>query len=251
MTVKGRFSLDTSILVYAIDRDADERHQRAKDPTKSCLASRFELRCLLGNRICILRGAIYNVLQEEREMQISTMLGTIFMPISRSAMYRLAEQLFGARLSYSRLSSRPFSLSVACLTAALAFSAPVAAHDTSEPLVHSAPAGETAKVQLASRLHSYGMEYDDPLALVTAAKLYKEVSAPVLEKGEEGPQGKTVNIDYLLERASRIARDDKEAIEKAIEAVKYSGSRHWTGIPHCHWVYREMFGLWEYVWECH
>ncbi len=31
MTVKGRFSLDTTILVYAIDRDADERHQRAKD----------------------------------------------------------------------------------------------------------------------------------------------------------------------------------------------------------------------------
>lgn len=30
MTVKGRFSLDTNILVYAIDRDADERHQRAK-----------------------------------------------------------------------------------------------------------------------------------------------------------------------------------------------------------------------------
>ena len=31
MTVKGRFSLDTTILVYAIDRDADERHHRAKD----------------------------------------------------------------------------------------------------------------------------------------------------------------------------------------------------------------------------
>ena len=31
MTVKGRFSLDTNILVYAIDRDADERHQRAKE----------------------------------------------------------------------------------------------------------------------------------------------------------------------------------------------------------------------------
>ena len=26
MTVKGRFSLDTNILVYAVDRDADERH---------------------------------------------------------------------------------------------------------------------------------------------------------------------------------------------------------------------------------
>ena len=29
MTVKGRFSLDTNILVYAVDRDAGERHERA------------------------------------------------------------------------------------------------------------------------------------------------------------------------------------------------------------------------------
>jgi len=29
MTVKGRFSLDTNILVYAVDRDADERHERS------------------------------------------------------------------------------------------------------------------------------------------------------------------------------------------------------------------------------
>ena len=31
MTVKGRFSLDTNILVYAVDRDAGERHRRSKD----------------------------------------------------------------------------------------------------------------------------------------------------------------------------------------------------------------------------
>ena len=31
MTVKGRFSLDTNILIYAIDRDAGERHKRAKE----------------------------------------------------------------------------------------------------------------------------------------------------------------------------------------------------------------------------
>ena len=30
MTVKGRFSLDTNILVYAVDRDAGARHHRAK-----------------------------------------------------------------------------------------------------------------------------------------------------------------------------------------------------------------------------
>lgn len=29
MTVKGRFSLDTNILVYAVDRDAGERHERS------------------------------------------------------------------------------------------------------------------------------------------------------------------------------------------------------------------------------
>jgi len=31
MTVKGRFSLDTNILVYAVDRDAGERHARARE----------------------------------------------------------------------------------------------------------------------------------------------------------------------------------------------------------------------------
>ncbi len=30
MTVRGRFSLDTNILVYAIDRDAGERHERSR-----------------------------------------------------------------------------------------------------------------------------------------------------------------------------------------------------------------------------
>jgi predicted nucleic acid-binding protein len=31
MTAKRRFSIDTNILVYAIDRDAGERHERAKE----------------------------------------------------------------------------------------------------------------------------------------------------------------------------------------------------------------------------
>ena len=31
MTVKGRFSLDTNILVYAVDRDAGERHRRSRE----------------------------------------------------------------------------------------------------------------------------------------------------------------------------------------------------------------------------
>lgn len=31
MTVKGRFTLDTNILVYAVDRDAGERHLRSRD----------------------------------------------------------------------------------------------------------------------------------------------------------------------------------------------------------------------------
>ena len=30
MTVKGRFSLDTNILVYSVDRDAGERHERSR-----------------------------------------------------------------------------------------------------------------------------------------------------------------------------------------------------------------------------
>lgn len=30
MTVKGRFSLDTNILIYAVDRDAGDRHEQSK-----------------------------------------------------------------------------------------------------------------------------------------------------------------------------------------------------------------------------
>lgn len=31
MTVRGRFSLDTNILIYAVDRDAGERHEQARE----------------------------------------------------------------------------------------------------------------------------------------------------------------------------------------------------------------------------
>lgn len=31
MAVKGRFSLDTNILVYAVDRDSSERHELARE----------------------------------------------------------------------------------------------------------------------------------------------------------------------------------------------------------------------------
>lgn len=31
MSVKGRFSLDTNILVYAVDRDAGDRHEQSRD----------------------------------------------------------------------------------------------------------------------------------------------------------------------------------------------------------------------------
>lgn len=31
MSVKGRFSLDTNILIYAVDRDAGDRHEQSKD----------------------------------------------------------------------------------------------------------------------------------------------------------------------------------------------------------------------------
>ena len=34
MTVRGRFSLDTDILVYAVDRDAGERHRQSADLVK-------------------------------------------------------------------------------------------------------------------------------------------------------------------------------------------------------------------------
>ena len=32
MTVRGRFSLDTNILIYAVDADAGDRHDRSKEP---------------------------------------------------------------------------------------------------------------------------------------------------------------------------------------------------------------------------
>ncbi|MCY4611525.1 MAG: PIN domain-containing protein [Gammaproteobacteria bacterium] len=31
MSVKGRFSVDTNILIYAVDRDAGDRHEQSKD----------------------------------------------------------------------------------------------------------------------------------------------------------------------------------------------------------------------------
>jgi predicted nucleic acid-binding protein len=43
MIVKGRFSLDTNILIYAADRDAGERHERAR----ALIAEGARLDCVL------------------------------------------------------------------------------------------------------------------------------------------------------------------------------------------------------------
>ena len=104
------------------------------------------------------------------------------------------------------------------------------------------PEHELEKLKLASTLTAYGETENDALALATAAKIYFNLSARVLENGQTGQDGKAIDPEELLAKATEIADayDDKDMIG-VIDQIKESGREgsKFVFTPHC---------VWEYVW---
>ena len=141
-----------------------------------------------------------------------------------------------------------FTLSVTCLAMLLALSTPVAAQDTSDTKAAQEPAGEAGKARLASVLEEYGMNNKDSLALITAAKLYKELSAPILRRGEEGKEGKTVDLESLFNAAALFAKND--SVKELLKIVKDDARPPLNYYEECRWEWRCRFGICEYEWLC-
>ena len=138
-----------------------------------------------------------------------------------------------------------FILSVFCLAMLLALSTPVAAQDASDSKAAAPPAGEEDKILLARTLEEYGMKNEDSLALVTAAKLYKELSARVLRRGEEGKDGKTVNPEALLNAAAAFAKNDQ--VKELVEIVRIETKGYYSYRPECwyEWYCSNPYRCWD------
>ena len=112
------------------------------------------------------------------------------------------------------------------------------------------PPDEEKRVGLASALAEYGKETRDALALVTAAKLYRGLSARVLRKGESGKAGQSVDADELLQTARALAAENQDLL-KVIEEVE-RGDTGGKGIfiPSCYYEwYCSNMGC-HYKWIC-
>ena len=174
--------------------------------------------------------------------------------ILHTTMHHVAKYLVRSRHSSSSQSITSVVLSVVCLTMALGFSTLVTAQEASN--VDDIPkptAGETEKVTLASSLQDYGLKNDDPLALITAVKLYKELSAPVLEKDQtdQGIDGEVVDFESLLSKAEAIAQDKSmEEVAKIANEMKMKKQQEirarYSYYEECRWAYSYNV----YVWIC-
>ena len=114
------------------------------------------------------------------------------------------------------------------------------------------PPDEGKQVRLASALVEYGMEARDPLALANAAKMFRSFSARVLERGETGKDGKSVDAYDLLDKAREFAQGDENLLA-VIETVANTepGSKYGYNRTCFYEWYVDYFGNWVYRWVCY
>ena len=100
-----------------------------------------------------------------------------------------------------------------------------------------APKGELQRVALAAQLVEYGTKHDDPLALLSAVRIYGTIAGKVKDK-----KGTAVNIDNLVKRAEVLAGEDPAAAHiKGIIGEIRTKSKAWSWVPsQCY----------EYQWRC-
>ena len=108
---------------------------------------------------------------------------------------------------------------------------------------------EAATVRLASELEAFGLEQDDPFALVTAVHLYDSLESPVLQRGQDGPEGEVVDRAFLLDRASAFA-SDASGIQGVVDSLRQGNRTRGQYFPTCRWRYYCYAGWCSYDWVC-
>jgi hypothetical protein len=89
-----------------------------------------------------------------------------------------------------------------------------------KPQVSPAEQAEARSIlEMARGLVNYGETKNDPLALVTAAKMYTSVPGRVLADGEKGTSGKEFDVEAVLKKAEELAQGD-ELITKVAKDVR-------------------------------
>jgi hypothetical protein len=89
-----------------------------------------------------------------------------------------------------------------------------------KPQVSPAEQAEARSIlETARALVNYGEAKNDPLALVTAAKMYTSVPGKVLADGEKGDAGKLFDVETVLKKAEELSQGD-ELIAKVAKDVR-------------------------------
>jgi hypothetical protein len=107
------------------------------------------------------------------------------------------------------------------------------------------PDGELQKVELAAGLSQYGMEFDDPLALIAAARIYKSVSGVVKTK-----DGQPVDVEKMLASAEALAKGERthDSIVNLVADAR-TATKQW--VPMTCWQYEYVchWGIcrWQYI----
>ena len=102
---------------------------------------------------------------------------------------------------------------------------------------------EERRVGLASALLEYGMESRDALALANAARMFRGLSARVLERGEAGADGTPVDPDALIEKAREFAQGDETLLAVVDSVGQMDSGAKGIYIPTCWWQwYCDYFG---------
>ena len=187
-------------------------------------------------------------------MLADTLLAPLSAKFPRTIMSRFSWLFCRIGRSCSSRLRLAFTSATTCLAVLLTLSTLAVAQEASNTSpAPRPPSDEVARVHLASDLTEHGLRNEDPFALIAAARLYKGLSGKVLEKGQAGKDGKAVDVDFLLDRASEIAEDDR--VKELAQAVKNERTRPPLSPPPCPVYYYEWycpgFGLsCYYRWVC-
>lgn len=95
-------------------------------------------------------------------------------------------------------------------------------------------------LQTARGLADYAEANSDPLAFVTAAKMFASVQGKVLQEGQSGQEGQAVDIEGMLKKAEELSQGD-ELIAKVAADVRKTAEANSRWV--CYW---EWYGGYYY-----
>ena len=144
---------------------------------------------------------------------------------------------------------RRFGCQVALIVGCLVFMSTTSALAQDTPERRPFSTEEANTVRLASELEAFGLEQNDPFALVTAVNLYDSLQSPVLQRGQDGPLGEVVDRDFLLDRADALASDDN-GIQGVVDSLREGNRTRGQYMPGCRWRYYCYAGWCSYEWVC-